>query len=131
VAASKFTLEHRVAFYEAIARGSSIEIAAGEIGVRHATVKGWLKRGRAGEADFAEFALVVDALRAVEQSSAPLTAAELLEQVSKSARRGSVAAQKLAWEILRNGDDGNPPGETRDPLSSVDEIAERRATRNG
>jgi hypothetical protein len=124
----KFDLEHRAAIYAEVAAGEPIHVAAENADVRPSTVREWLARGRAGaEGDeaFAEFNAVVEALQDREPT-APLDVEGLLKCASRSARRGSAAAQKLVWEILRNGNSGSPTS----PLEAVDRIAAGRAAVN-
>lgn len=125
----KFTPENRVAIYERIALGLSLEQVSREVGVRHETFKAWLRRGREGEAEYREFANVVDTLRDLDREDELLDVEGLQRAVSKSARKGSISAQKLYWEILKNGDSGS--GEQKDPLGGVDQLAQRRRARAG
>jgi hypothetical protein len=47
---------------------------------------------------------------------------ELLQVVWRTARRGNVAAMRLAWHILK----AKRPRDETDSLRAVDELAERR-----
>lgn|GEM_PF-4575624 len=108
--ATKFTPENRDGILELLADGLSLKDASREVGVREKTVKGWLTRGRKEEdGEYAEFAAAVDSAREeFEQKERPMSEAELLLAVSRAAKKGSVAAQKLLWDMLRasKGDEG-------------------------
>jgi len=124
----KFTPETRVEIYDRLARGMSLAETSQEVGVSLKTVKSWLTRGRRGEDDFREFALVADRLREVELPEDRLDLDGLIDATSRSARRGSVQAQKLLFTMLtaRNDDgDESPEG----PLDEIDEIARKRAAK--
>lgn len=58
MSASKFTPESRGGLLERTAAGVSLPDAARAVGIREATVKSWVARGRReGEGQYAEFAL--------------------------------------------------------------------------
>lgn len=130
MASSKFTPEVRGALLGLLADGLVLKDACRETGVREKTVKGWLTRGRKeDEGDYAEFAAAVDASRqdAVDFEE-PMDEAELKLAVSRAAKKGSVAAQKLLWEMLRAATN-DPADEDADPfdaLDAEDEVAKKR-----
>ena len=130
MAASKFTPATRGALLERFAAGVSLRDACGALGLREATVKAWLTRGRRGDVGaYAEFAEAVEAAREAARSRPdPMDEDELARVVSKAARGGSVAAMKLRWEMLRKEPDGGEGVNNgdRDPLAEVDELARLR-----
>lgn len=109
MAASKFTPEARGALLERFAAGVSLRDACRALELRERTVKGWLTRGRReSSGDYADFATAVDEARqAARDRPEPMTADELQRVVSETARKGSVQAQKLYWEMLRAGHEGD------------------------
>jgi hypothetical protein len=129
---SKFTSDNCQAIVELIFDCVSISDAARETGINVKTVKNWLSKGRAeGEGPYADFAESVDRARGeVEQRELPGTEEELRRVVWRAAKGGSVAAQKLYWEMLRasDGDDDQKEGDPFDELDG-DELAEARAKR--
>jgi transposase len=129
--ASKFTPENRDGLLELLADGLSLKDACREVGLREKTVKGWLTRGRQEEGtDYAEFAAAVDSAREeAEQKEQPLDEEELMLVASRAAKKGSVAAMKLVYEMLRakKGDSGGESeGKEFDDLEPDDELAPRR-----
>jgi transposase len=128
MAASKFTPENRGALLERFAAGVSIPDACRAAGISHKTVKGWLARGRQeSEGEYHDFARAADEARAAAAArQPPMDEAELAEVVSRMARRGSVQAAKLRWEMLRA-----PDGQERPPADEFDELKARRAARGG
>jgi transposase-like protein len=127
---SKFTPDNCQAIVELIFDGVSISDAAREAGVNVKTVKNWLSKGRAeGEGPYADFAESVDRARGeVERREPPGTEEELRLVVWRAAKGGSVAAQKLYWEMLRASDDDEKEADPFDELDG-DELAEARAKR--
>jgi IS30 family transposase len=126
---SKFTPEIRGALIERTAAGVSLRDACRALGLREATVKGWLTRGRReNDGDYAAFAAAVDRARADRRSRPePMDADELARRVSEMVRGGSVQAAKLRWEMLRAAEpDGEGVKDDDDPLAEVDELARRR-----
>lgn len=128
--ASKFTAENRGALLDLLADGLSMKDACREIGVREKTVKDWLTRGRKeDDGDYAEFAAAVEATRQdATVFDEPMDEDELKLAVSRAAKKGSVAAQKLLWEMLRAATD-DTPDEDADPfdvLDQEDELAKKR-----
>ncbi len=132
MAATKFTPERRAAILERVALGISQPDIAREVGLRLPTFRSWLVRGRREQAgDYHDFVLAYDAARLESKSRPePMDEAELLLVVSEAARRGSVQAMKLRWEMIcaeRDADETESIEEP--PLASLDELAERRAQR--
>lgn len=127
---SKFTPDNCQAIVELIFDGVSISDAARETGINVKTVKNWLSKGRAeDDGPYADFAASVDRARQeVEQREPPGTEEELRLVVWRAAKGGSVAAQKLYWEMLRASDDDEKEGDPFDELDG-DELAEARAKR--
>lgn len=130
MASTKFTAETRAALLDLFADGLSLKDVCREVGLREKTVKHWLTRGRKeDEGDYAEFAAAVDASRQdAADFEAPMDEAELKLAVSRAAKKGSVAAQKLLWEMLRAATD-DPADQDADPfadLDAEDEVAKKR-----
>lgn len=126
---SKFNPEARAVLIGGIANGLTLEDAARAAGVGTQTVKTWLRRGRKEESgEFAEFARAVTESRD-KALPEPLTEDEHRRLVSAIARKGSVQALKLYWEIILADRDANETEDEQpaDPLAGVDELAERRA----
>jgi hypothetical protein len=131
---SKFTAETRGALLDLMADGLTLKDACREVEIREKTVKDWLTRGRKeSEGDYAEFAVAVDATREdAADFEAPMDEAELKLAVSRAAKKGSVAAQKLLWEMLRAATDDDDEDEDADPfeaLDAEDEVAKKRAAK--
>lgn len=100
--ASKFTPETRGAVIERTAAGVSLPDIASAIEVRLPTLKSWLTRGRREEAgEYHDFAQAVDSAREeAKNRPEPMDEDELLRVVSEAARKGSVSAMKLRWEMI-------------------------------
>jgi hypothetical protein len=127
VSATKFTSEVRGALIERTAAGVSLADACRAVGVREATVKGWLTRGRReSQGEYVDFARAIERAReAAEERPEPMDAEELDRVVSEMARKGSVQAAKLRWEMLQSSS-AEPEESADDPLAEVDELARRR-----
>jgi len=110
VAAKKWTPENREGLLELLRDGLSLKDASREIDVGEQTVKNWISRGRREEGtDYAEFVdAVEEARREHAEREKPLTEEELMLVASRAAKKGSVAAMKLVYDILRasKGDGG-------------------------
>jgi transposase len=124
VSASKFTPENRGALIERTAAGVSLSDSARATGIREATLKSWLTKGRReSSGDYADFAAAIDEARESARSRPePMDADELARVVSEMARKGSVTAAKLRWEMLRDAasDDDHAP------VDEFDQMKERR-----
>lgn len=115
-----------------IAAGATIAEAAATVDLKPRTVQNWISRGRKEESgpysDFAD-----DVARARHEAKTrpdPMTYDELKAIVSETAAKGSVAAQKLYWEMIldeRNGNEAEEPEAEAAPLGGPDELALRRA----
>jgi hypothetical protein len=127
--ARRWTPENRGALLERVSAGVSYQDACRSVGVSYPSLKAWLKKGREGVPVYAEFLEALEGARAeAEARPEPMDEAELLHVVSEAARKGSVAAMKLRWEILlayREPAEAEEP--QADPLEAVDELAARRA----
>lgn len=128
---SKFTSEARGAILDLLADGLTLKDVCREVEIREKTVKGWLTKGRKeDDGDYAEFAAAVDASRQdAADFEQPMDEAELKLAVSKAAKKGSVAAQKLLWEMLRAATDDPDEDEDADPFTALDagdELQKRR-----
>lgn len=131
--AAAYTLEARGKVMAAITArvelGVSVADAAVAENARPETVRGWLRRGRReDDGPYADFATAVNKARETAHSRPePMDADELARVVSEQARRGSVQAMKLRWEMLRAPDPEREGVTDDDPLAEVDELARRRA----
>ena len=128
MSASKFTPQNRAALLERTTAGVSLTDAARTIGIREATVKGWVTRGRReGSGDYAEFVAALDTARQeAKDRPGPLTREEFDLRLSYAVRGGSVAAMKLWAELHVSPPEAEPEG---NPLAEIDELAERRQAR--
>ena len=133
MAASKFNPDNCQAFAECIFDGLTIEEAARSIKVGQKTVKNWLARGRReDDGPYADFADAVDRVRQErEKREQAMDEDELRLVVSRSAKAGSVAAQKLLWEMIRvsDKDSDKEPKDAFESLDAEDELASAREKR--
>lgn len=115
---SKFTPETRQKLVAFASEGLSIRDAARSADVRDKTVRGWLSKGRAeASGPYADFAGAFDDARmSFAEQELPMTRDELVLQISRAAKRGSVQAQKLYWEVLQTEKQSNAP----DPFAELD-----------
>jgi hypothetical protein len=120
MSASKFTPEHRQGLLERTAQGVALADACRAEDLRLNTVKSWLHRGRQeDEGPYADFAAGIEQARAAASAAAPMDADELAQVVSQMARKGSVQAAKLRWEMLRASEgDVKPAGDILDELEA-------------
>lgn len=110
-----------------IRAGASISDASRHVGYSPRTIEKWLAAGRRDpDSKHGPFARQVEQIRAARQVSdrEPLDEAELLTIASEAARKGSIPAMRLVYEIL-SAAEAEPV--QADPLAAVDEIARRRA----
>jgi predicted transcriptional regulator len=127
-----YTPEARLAMMAAIAarveHGVSLPDAATAEGARSETVRTWLRRGRREDSGpYADFARAIrEARKAAGDRPEPMDADELAKVVSEMARKGSVQAAKLRWEMLRA-----PDGQERPAADEFDELKARRAAHGG
>jgi transposase-like protein len=100
---SQFT-NTSAAIIEAVQAGASIEETARTNDVPVATVRRWLREGRAGKSPYADFAAAVDGARDErkqaerELTEGPLTPEEAELLLARAARKGSVPALRLYYE---------------------------------
>ena len=120
MAASKWTADHREAFINLTRSGLGIADAARETGVREKTAKGWLARGRQETSgEYRDFTDAVEAARLErDQAEQPMDPDELKLVVSRAAKKGSVRAMKLRWEMIRA--EQQPGSEPADPFAALD-----------
>lgn len=135
MAASKFTPETRGALLERFAAGVSLADAARTLDLREPTVKGWLTRGRRESTGlYAEFVQAVEIAREEARNRPePMDEDELRRVVSETARKGSVQAMKLMWEMIladRQSSENEKPQPEQGSVEALDELAELRATRS-
>lgn len=125
---TRFTPETRSRLLEHISAGLSITDSCRAVGIGHKTVRNWLSRGRKeNTGPYVDFACAVDEARK-RALPEPMTEDQLRRVVSQAAKKGSVQAQKLYWEMIlddRSADEAEK--EETKPLESIDELAERRA----
>jgi hypothetical protein len=128
MSASKFTPRAPQGLARAHRTGVSLADACRAEGLRVNTVKSWLHRGRQeGEGPYADFARAIDEARhAAKAQPGSMGADELARVVSEMARKGSVQAAKLRWEMLRA-----PNGQEAPDADEFDELKARRARRGG
>lgn len=116
--------------------GLALVDAAREADVAQRTAERWLTKGRRDpEGKYGQFAAQVDALRADRQISdgQPMDEEEFKACVAAAARKGSVPAMKIAWQILLDERlAGNQPsaGRLDEPLAGIDEVARQRMARS-
>lgn len=129
MSASKFTPETQGALTERTAAGVSLSDACRAVGVREATVKGWISRGRREPGgEYGKFVEALEEARAVARARpGPMDADELAQVVSNMARAGSVQAARLRWEMLRTEGGDEDSG----PADEFDELKARRARGGG
>lgn len=138
--APRFSPEVQEAFVRFARMGISIRDAAREIGISEKTVKRWLLNGtREPDGPYGEFTRRVNVAR--EQAdgdglSEEMTPEELLRVASRAARKGSVQAMRLVWDMLGkrraepgSEDDGEEGSRDEDQMKALDELAERRTSR--
>lgn len=128
--ATKFTPENRAEILERTALGLTQADIARELDIRLPTLKKWIARGRREDTGaYADFSRAYEAAR--EEAKArpePMDEAELLIVVSEAARRGSVQAMKLRWEMIcADREDEADAEPLEDSFAPIDELAERRA----
>lgn len=125
---SQFVPENRAAVVARLELGQALDDAAEAAGLKSATVRGWIARGRREEeGEYREFAEAVTTARSETQIEA-MTPEEHRIKVSEVARRGNVQALKLYWEMIladRNPDEDEDKDAS--PLAEVDELAARRS----
>jgi hypothetical protein len=130
---SLFRPEARAAIIARLEVGLTFKEAAAAAGIKVPTAQGWLARGkRETKGDYAEFADAVERAKSGPGIEA-MTPEEHRLKVSEIARRGSVQALKLYWEIIRadrEGDDDEDQ-KPKDSLDEIDELARRRAQAAG
>ena len=129
MSASKFIPEIRGGLLERTAAGVPLADAARSVGVREATVKSWLTKGRREQsAEYADFTSAIeDAREAASSRPEPMDEDELAVVVSVMARKGSVQAAKLRYAMLRDAE--APDEEADDPFAELDDLARRRLRR--
>ncbi len=126
----KFHPDTCQAFCEGIFDGLTIAEAAKGAGIATKTAKNWLAKGRKeGDGPYADFAASVDEARTEhDEKEEPLDYDELKLVVSKSAKGGSVSAQKLLYEMLqRESKEGGSGEEEDDPFGESGNVSGPRA----
>lgn len=146
MSATKFTPETRDHIVEIIGEGRPLREAAYSAEVAEKTLKNWIARGRSErdeglDTDYVTFVEAIEGAREEHRDRAkPMTLEELELEVSRSAKNGSVQAQKLYWEMIRvkdfpdpdkdkeGGQEQAPQGavDSFDALDGEDELARRR-----
>lgn len=125
---TRFTPENRAAIIARVEIGEPLTAAAAAAGIPLPTVKTWLARGRREQGtDYAEFAARVDAAKpkARQIGEGLLAEDELWAVASAYARRGSVPAMRVVWEILKSRGEAT----SATVPTQLDELAERRVRR--
>lgn len=130
MASTKFTPEARAALLERFAAGLTVADAAAAEGLNRFTVRDWIAKGRReSSGPYTEFAAAVDdARREARERVEPMDHDELLRVVSEAARKGSVQAMKLRWEMIcaERADEETAEPTEEDALAEVYELAEAR-----
>lgn len=127
---TRFTPETRGALIERFAAGMSVAESCRAIELSEKTAKNWLARGRKEKSGaYTDFVQAVERARAdAAARPEPLTEDEHRRLVADVCRKGSVAALKLAWEmILEDRKPAEEADQEADPLAEIDELAQRRA----
>ncbi len=102
---STFTPEVRAAITARVELGASYVDAARAAGVKPATAKTWLARGRREDTgDYHDFATGIEQAREQASSGQPGDAAELKRRVWAMVEAGSVEAAKLYHRMLNTGE---------------------------
>jgi transposase-like protein len=121
---------HSEEIAEALAAGASRRDAAREAGISPRTIDRWFAAGRKDRTSkYGAFVGVVEEARAALAgvvSSREMSRDEVMRCLERAIRAGSVPAMKLWLEIDRNRE-GSGERPKRDLLSSLDELAARRA----
>lgn len=127
MSASKFAAEVRCGLIERTASGVSLPDAVRAVGVREATVKGWISRGRRDtDGEYAKFVSELDEAReAARVRPGPLSREEFELRLAEAVRGGSLQAMKLWAELHAKGGEGTP----EEPVDEFDELKARRASR--
>jgi hypothetical protein len=113
-----------------VEQGVPFKDAARAAGVKYETARSWLGRGRREDSGpYAEFAQAIEQARHSAVTGASMDADELAQVVSEMARKGSVQAAKLRWEMLRVADEREAAAARY--LDEFDELKARRAARGG
>jgi hypothetical protein len=112
------------AIVDAVESGATIEEAAIAVDLPVATVRRWLRDGRKGKSPQDTFAAAVDLARAERKNAedaldAPLTTEEAEILVAKAARKGSVPALRLYFELRAAQDAGKRGAGAREALNRV------------
>lgn len=135
MATKRFTPEITEGLLDLLRDGLTLADASREVEVAEKTVKNWITRGRKEEeGEYADFAAAVDKARQEHaEREQPLTEEELMLVASRAAKKGSVAAMKLVYEMLRasKGDGGGESEGEFDDLEPDDELARRREAKTG
>jgi hypothetical protein len=110
MSATIFSPEARARIAARIEAGVSLPEAARAAGVKPATAKSWLARGRHDvEGPYAAFAAEVETAREVAAARpAPMTPAEFRHQVEAAIRNGSTQAMKIWADLFLDADDEAP-----------------------
>jgi hypothetical protein len=123
---SRFTPEARTAILARVELGVSFNEAAQASGIAVKTAKGWLARGRKEKVgDYADFARAIDEARhaAIDPPRAD-DRRGARPGGSQMARKGSVQAGKLRWEMLRSEE---VPDQAKGDI--IDELEAKRPSR--
>ena len=105
--------------------GATIAEAACASGVAAATVRRWLSAGRAGRERYVAFAKAVDGARGDRKAAesalkaGPLSAEEAELLLARAARKGSVPALRLWFELRSRDDAGRRGDDARALIASV------------
>lgn len=115
MSASKFEQPARLKIVAAVGAGVSLADAARAADISPETLRGWVRRGRREPSGaYRDFADAIEEARAEAQGRAAevMDKDELGRVAARAARRGSVQAMKLIWEMLK----AEPDEPTDDPF---------------
>ena len=128
----RFTAERRERFLQLVEQGITQGEACREVGVGQQTVRRWRLDGREGRSPEAvEFSSRLDSI-GDGTSEVPLDVRDLVRLLERSARKGSVNAQKYLLERLeRLQAEAKADGSESEPSFAelIDEIRERNTKR--
>jgi hypothetical protein len=112
------------AILSSVVAGTSIDEAARNADVPVATVRRWLRDGRRGKSPYDTFAEALDNARADRQNAeddldGPLDPREAELLLAKAARKGSVPALRLWFELKNAGESSKRGAGARELLAKV------------
>jgi hypothetical protein len=112
------------AIIAAVQAGATIEEAAISVDVPAGTVRRWIGTGRKGREPYADFANAVDVARRDRKSAedaldGPLTDEEAKLLIARAARKGSVPALRLWYDLQGSDNAGRRGQDARKAIADV------------